>query len=159
MYDRWNLAPADWRNGTDGHCLWCGFPLPPSAPGMYCDDQHQTLANEKSAATRQGSARGCPSKSKMRISDRGTAFRLAIREQQFPYRCVCGVYHLTSQAKAGRWCEPLLAELAAALDRRLVNRHGERFLTRLSPRRREVDALPHLRHRARVLREERTKRC
>jgi hypothetical protein len=94
------------------------------------------LAAEALAACISKPSRACPTPTKIRMTSRGSAFRCAILAKQYPYLCVCGTYHLTSQRKSGRWCEASLAELATVLDPRLVQRNGDRFMQPASSRRR-----------------------
>lgn len=92
------LTPTDDgdMDSVDGaHCRWCGQGL--DGARLYCGRAHRRAQQRHRQRLIGEPLKRCPAQAKTSYSYRGTALRYAAWYRQSPYRCGCGVFHLTSR--------------------------------------------------------------
>jgi hypothetical protein len=77
------------------HCRWCGEGL--DGARLYCGRAHRRAQQRHRQRLIGEPLKRCPTQAKTSYSYRGTALRYAAWYRQSPYRCGCGVFHLTSR--------------------------------------------------------------
>jgi hypothetical protein len=109
---RLGATDHDGMESVDGsHCRWCGQGL--DGARMYCSRAHRRAQQRHRQRLVAEPLRRCPTQAKTSYAYRGTALRYAAWYRQSPYRCRCGVFHLTSRRL------PYAAGEIAALARKL----------------------------------------
>lgn len=116
---------GDVESVDSSHCRWCGQGL--DGARLYCGRAHRRAQQRHRQRLIGEPLKRCPTQAKTSYYYRGTALRYAAWYRQSPYRCACGVFHLTSRRLP--YAAGDIAVLARKLHQRSISDSAEAINT------------------------------